>query len=162
MDIFDTFVTDLLYILNDEDVTVSIFGRPDVIRKITPTDYSYQAPSSIGPVSLEYTRTIATSDNRVYNFVSSQKLGASNDLTVILNPNNTDRIIYRVYDYQFYVSNEIKNADNHVLPGVHAFERFKFLEYQPVQGKFRVFNPSGRNDDNTKYQDQLKDLRDIA
>lgn len=158
MDIFDTFITELLYIINDEDVTVSIFGRPDVIRKITPTDYSYQAPASVGPVDLEYTRTIATSDNRVYNFISSQKLGSSNDLTIILNPNNTDRIIYRVYDYQFYVSNEIRNADNVVLPGIHAFERFKFLEYQPVQGKFRIFNPSGRNDDNDKYQKQMKDL----
>jgi len=161
MDLFDTFVTSLLYILNDEDVTVSVFGRPDIIRKITPTDYSYQAPSSVGPVDLEFTRTIATSDNRVYNFISSQKLGNSNDLTVILNPNNSERIIYRVYDYQFYISNEIRNAENYTLPGIHAFERFKFMEYQPVQGKFRIFNPSGRNDQNSKYTDQIKDLAGI-
>lgn len=157
MDVFDTFVTNLLYILNDENVTVSVFGRPDIIRKITPTEYSYQAPGNIGPVSIEYNRTIATSDNRTYNFVSSQKLGASNDLAVILNPNNSQRIIYRVYNYQFYVSNEIRNADQVTLPGVHAFERFKFYEYQPVQGRFRILNPSGR-DESAKPQDALNDL----
>ena len=47
MDILDTHVTDLLMILNDPNVTVTIFGRPDIIRKITPTEYAYQSPSAI-------------------------------------------------------------------------------------------------------------------
>ena len=65
------------------------------------------------------------------------------ELIVILNPRNTDRIMYRIYDYQMYVSNEIRNASNPTLPAVHAFERWKFFEYQPVQGRVKILNPSG-------------------
>ena len=143
MDILDSHVTDLVMILNDPNVTVSIFGRPDLIRKITPTEYSYQSPSSIGPVELEFQKTVVTSDKRIYQFISSQKYKDSNELTIILNPRNSDRIIYRIYDYQMYVSNEIRNVKNYTLPAVHAFERFKFKSYQPVQGRFKILNPTG-------------------
>ena len=44
MDYLDTQVTYLLQVLNDENVTVSIFGRPELIRKITPKEYSYVTP----------------------------------------------------------------------------------------------------------------------
>lgn len=146
MDVFDTFVGDLLTVLNDPDVTISVFGRPDLIRKLKPTSYTYESGKNIGPVPLEFRRAIYTSDDRSINFVSSQKFGGSNDLVVILNPNNSKRIIYRVYDYQFYLSNEIRDPDNPTLPAIHAFERFKFLAYQPVQGRFRILNPTGRDE----------------
>jgi hypothetical protein len=67
----------------------------------------------------------------------------NNNLIVILNPRNTERIIYRIYDYQTYVSNEIRNAELYTLPAIHAFERWKFVEYQPVQGRIQIKNPSG-------------------
>lgn len=142
-DALDTHVTEMLNVLNDPNMTITIFGRPDLIRKITPTEYSYQTPQNIGPVDLEFTKTVVTSDRRVYQFLSSQKLKDSNELTIILCPRNTDRIIYKIYDYQMYVSNEIRNASLHTLPAIHAFERWTFKEYQPVQGKVKILNPSG-------------------
>ena len=51
--------------------------------------------------------------------------------------------MYRIYDYQMYVSNEIRNANNPALPAIHAFERFKVEEYQPVQGRLKILNPTG-------------------
>jgi hypothetical protein len=42
-----------------------------------------------------------------------------------------------------YVSNEIRNAKNPALPALHAFERFLFKEYQPVQGRVKILNRSG-------------------
>ena len=66
-----------------------------------------------------------------------------NYVIVILCPRRTDRIIYRIYDYQTYVSNEIRNANNPSLPAIHAFERYKFYEYQPVQGRIKIKNPTG-------------------
>jgi hypothetical protein len=41
------------------------------------------------------------------------------------------------------VSNEIRNAVNYALPAIHAFERFKFYEYQPVQARVKILNPTG-------------------
>lgn len=142
-DALDTYVTDMLQVLNDPNMTVSIFGRPDLIRKITPTEYTYQTPSSIGPVELDFVKTVVTSDKRSYHFVSSQKLKSSNELIIVLCPRNTERIIYRIYDYQMYVSNEIRNASLHTLPSIHAYERWKFVEYQPVQGRVEILNPTG-------------------
>ena len=147
MDHLDTQVTQLLQVLNDENVTVTIFGRPELIRKITPKDYQYQTPSSIGPVMLDYKKTVKTSDNRIYQFISSNKLRNDNNLIIILNPRNSNRVIYKIFDYQMYVGNEIRDTQNYQLPAVTAFERFLFVSYQPVQGRIQIVNPSGLKED---------------
>ena len=67
----------------------------------------------------------------------------TNELIILINPHNSERIIYRIYDYQLYVSNEIRNIANPALPAIHAFERWKFVEYQPVQGRVKILNESG-------------------
>ena len=143
MDYLDTVATGLFQVLNDPNMTISVFGSPDLIRKITPTEYTYQTPSNIGPVELDYVKTVVTSDKRVYQFISSDKLRGNSNLIIVLCPRNTDRIVYRIYDYQLYVSNEIRNMANPALPAIHAFERWKFVEYQPVQGRIKVLNPTG-------------------
>ena len=146
MDYFDDLVTRMLQVLNDMNMTVTIYGDPRIVRKITPTEYTYQAPASIGPVTLDYTQTIVnTKDHRVYNFVGADKLRGTNELIVLLNPRNSERICYRIYDYQLYISNEIRNAANPALPAIHAFERWKMVEYQPVQARVNILHPSGMN-----------------
>lgn len=142
-DYFDTQITRLLQVLNDPNVVVTVFGAPDIVRKITPVEYTYQSPASIGPVDIDYKKTVCTSDKRVYQFIGSDKLRDTTELIVILCPHGSDRIIYRIYDYQMYLSNEIRNADNPSLPAIHAFERFKFVEYQAVQGRINILHPSG-------------------
>ena len=143
MDQLDSYVTTMLQVLNDENMTISIVGRPDIIRRITPTEYTYTTPSSIGPVELEFQKTVVTSDKRVYQFVSSSKMRNNNNLIIILVPRNTNRVMYKLFDYQFYVSNEIRTTSNYQLPAVTAFERFKMIQYQPVQGRLRIVNPRG-------------------
>ena len=144
MDYIDAIATRMLQVLNDPNMTFTIYGDPVIVRKITPKDYAYQAPANIGPVTLDYTQTIVnTSDNRVYNFVGSDKMRNTNELMLILNPRNTDRIIYRLYDYQLYISNEIRNASNPSLPAIHSFERFKMVQYQPVQARVSILNQLG-------------------
>ena len=144
MDALDTHATYLLQVLNDPNMTITVIGNADLIRKITPTEYTYQTPSNIGPVALEFQKTVVTSDRRVYNFISSDKLRDNKNLIVLLCPRNTERIVYRIYDYQLYVSNEIRNAVNPSLPAMHAFERFKLVEYQPVQARIKILNPTGQ------------------
>ena len=144
MDYLDDFATKMLQVLNDPNMTISVVGDPRIVRKLTPKDYVYQAPANIGPVTLDYTQTIVNaSDKRVYNFVGSDKMRNTNELMIILNPRNTERICYRLYDYQMYISNEIRNAANPALPAIHAFERWILKSYQPVQGRISVLNPSG-------------------
>ena len=141
MDFLDSFATRMLQVLNDPNMTFTIFGDPDIVRKITPKEYTYAAPASIGPVTLDYTQTICNvSDKRVYNFIGSDKMRNSKELILLINPRNSERIIYRIYDYQLYVSNEIRNISNPALPAIHAFERWKFLAYQPVQGRVQILN----------------------
>ena len=147
MDYFDDLVTRMLYVLNDPNMTVSVFGDPRIVRKISSKEYSYQTPANIGPVTLDYTQTIVNnSDGRVYNFIGADKLRFTNELWILLNPRNTDRLCYRLYDYQLYISNEIRNSVNPSLPAIHSFERFKMVEYQPVAARITVLNPSGMRD----------------
>lgn len=143
MDFLDHVVTIMLQVLNDPNMTVSIFGSPELVRMVSPTEYTYQTPSNIGPVQLDYTRTVVTSDKRVYQFIGADKLRGTTNFIIILCPRNSERIIYRIYDYQLYVSNEIRNVQNYALPAIHAFERWKFVEYQPVQGRVQILHPAG-------------------
>ena len=144
MDYLDDYVTKMLQVLNDPNMIVSIVGDPRIVRKITPKEYVYQAPANIGPVTLDYTQTIVNaSDKRVYNFVGSDKMRNTNQLMIILNPRNTERIVYRLYDYQLYISNEIRNSANPALPAIHSFERFLMKQYMPIQGRVDIINPSG-------------------
>ena len=139
----DKYVTRMLQVLNDENMTIGIFGRPEIIKSIVPQTYTYQTPSNIGPVELDFKRTVVTSEKRVYNFVSSNKLRNNNNLILILIPRNSMRITYKVIDYQMYVSNEIRDTQNYQLPAMTAFERWLFLQYQPVQGRIQIKNVSG-------------------
>ena len=157
MDYLDTQVTYLLQVLNDENMTVTIFGRPELIRKITPKEYTYTTPPNIGPVILDYKKTVKTSDNRIYQFISSNKLRNDNNLIIILNPRNSNRIIYKIFDYQLYVGNEIRDTQNYQLPAVTAFERFLFLQYQPVQGRIMIVNPTGLKEDIDNFAPVSKD-----
>lgn len=141
MDFLDGFCTKMLQVLNDPNMTFTIFGDPTIVRKITPKEYSYTSPANIGAVTLDYTQTICNlTDKRVYNFIGSDKLRGTNELTIILNPHNSERIVYRIYDYQMYVSNEIRNIANPALPAVHAFERWEFAEFMSVQSRVKILN----------------------
>ena len=143
MDALDTYVQQMIQVWNDPNVTIAVIGRPELIRKITPSEYTYQSPANIGAVDLDFVKTVVTSDRRVYTFMSSDKMRDNNNLIVILNPKNTERVMYKIFDYQAYVSNEIRNAINPALPALHAFERFKFIGYQPVQTRIKILNPMG-------------------
>lgn len=151
-DYFDTQITQMLRVLNDPNMTVSVFGEPDIIRKITPKTYTYQTPGNIGPVELDFSKTVVTSDKRVYNFIGSDNLRNNYEMIITLNPRNSNRITYVIWDYQFYISNEIRNNNNPALPQILAFERWKFDEYQPVQGRIKIKNPSGLRQEETETQ----------
>ena len=139
----DQIITGLLTILRDPNMQISIIGRPAIIRDLTPVEYTYTTPSSVGPVDLDFKKTVVTSDKRVYNFISSDKMWGNDNLIILLVPKNTNRIVYRLYDYQMYISNEIRDAENPQLPALTAFQRYKFFEYQSVQGRLYIANAAG-------------------
>lgn len=143
MNTLDQFITGLVTVLRDPNMEICIIGRPSLIRMITPIEYTYSAPSNVGPIELDFKKTVVTSDKRVYSFISSDKLFGNDNLIVLLIPKNTNRIIYRLYDYQMYISNEIRDAENPSLPALTAFQRYKFFGFQEVQGRLFVANPTG-------------------
>lgn len=143
MDRLERMTTEMLQELNDENMTIAIFGRPDLIRSVAPQQFTFQTPPNIGPIELDFTRTVATSERRVYNFISSQKMRGINGFMVLLIPRNSMRITYKMIDYQMYLSNEIRDTRNFQLPAVTAFDRWLFLQYQPVQGRCAILNPNG-------------------
>lgn len=147
MEHLDRHVLKLTQALNDPNMVVTIFGNPDIVSRITPATYTYQTPGQIGPMELDFQKTVVTSHKRVYQFISSDKMRDTDELIVVLCPRGTERITYRIYDYQMYISNEIRNANNPALPAIHTFERWKMVEYQPVQGRIQILNPSGLTED---------------
>lgn len=144
----DTWVTQMLNIYNDGNVIVNIVGRSDIIRKLTPTQYTWSTPSSVGPFQLDFVKTVQTSDSRTYQFISCDKMRDENNLILILTPKNSERFMYRIYDYQTYVSNELRSPANHYLPAITAFDRWAIFEYMPVQARIHMLNIMGHSQAN--------------
>ncbi len=144
-DFFDDYVTKMFQVWNDPNVTVTIYVDPSIVRRSTPSEWTYQAPANIGAVQLDYTLTVVdTKDHRVYNYVGTDKMRNTNELMVILNPVGSERIMYRLYDYQLYISNEIRNSQNQMLPAIHSFDRFKMYSMFEVQGRVQILHPNGK------------------
>ena len=164
MNQLDNFVTGLLTVLRDPNMQICVIGRPGIIRNLTPVEYTYTTPSSVGPVELDFHKTVVTSDKRVYNFISSDKLWGNDELMVLLIPKNTNRIVYRLYDYQMYISNEIRDAQNPSLPALTAFQRYKFFGFQEVQGRIMIANPGGLREylPNVNPKDKMYNNNDLS
>jgi hypothetical protein len=156
MDQLDTLATDMIQVWNDPNVDITVIGRTDLIRKTMPITYTTGSNTTQGGVALDFKKTVVTTDNRRYEFISTDKIrknlntghwsGNGNnpdDLIILLKPRGTNRIMYMVYDYQLYIANDIRNAANPTLPAIHAFDRWKFYEYQPVQGRVTILNSKG-------------------
>ena len=71
-----------------------------------------------------------------------------------------ERVEYRLYDYQFYVSDEMRKDRNCRLPAIHSFERFKFEEYRPIEGKIKVLNCDTIGE--TKDEEFINELERLA
>lgn len=148
MDFMNTLASQMFQVLNDPNFTLTVFGDPILVEKVSPQEWSYQAPGNLGAVTLNYTQTVVNNNNRkVFNFIGADNLRNTNELIIILKPHNSERITYRIYDYQLFVSNEVGNITNPVLPSIYAFERWAFYEFQPVQGRVKVIHPSGLRED---------------
>ena len=144
MDQFQTWVRPMIQVLNDPNVTISVVGRADLIDKLTPNEnVAYTSQDSAASIQMDFRKTVVTPNKMVFQFMSADKMRDNNNFIVLLNPRNSDRIIYALWDYQFFASNEIRNAANWALPAIHCFERFKCGAYQPVQGRYRILNPTG-------------------
>lgn len=145
-------VSAMYQVLNDPNLTVTIFGDPNIIRKITPTEVSYTAPSKIGEVQLDFSKTVYTSNGRQYTLIGSDQMRWDSELIIILCPTKEDRITYILYDYQMYFGNDIRKHDQYQLPAYTAFQRYKLDWMQPIQGRIRINNVAGlRPTDKTKY-----------
>ena len=53
------------------------------------------------------------------------------------------RITYELIDYQLYVSNELRDTEHYEAPAMTCFERWFFLQFQPVQGRIMNLNIMG-------------------
>jgi len=143
MNTLNNYISGLLTVLRDPNMEISLVARPGIIEQIIPQEFSYQTGDNVGPIELNYRKTVVSSTKRVYNFISSDKMYGDDSIIVLLNPKNSNRIVYRCYDYMLYISNEVRSAANPALPALTAFQRYKFWEYQPVQGRILVANPTG-------------------
>lgn len=161
MNTLDQYITGMLTILRDPNMQINIIGRPAIIRQITPVEYSYQSADNVGPIELDFRKTVVTSDKRVYNFISSDKMFGMDTLIVLLIPKNTNRIVYRIYDYQMYISNEIRDVENPQLPALTAFQRYKTFSLGnnfEVQGRLFIANPTGLREHIANKNDIGRDL----
>lgn len=147
MDFINRLAGRMYQVLNDPNFTLTVFGDPLIVDAISPQEWTYKSPAALGAVTLNYTQTVVNDNNKkVFNFIGADNLRNTNELIIILKPHNSERITYRIYDYQLFVSNEVGNITNPVLPGIYAFERWAFYEFQPVQGRVKILHPTGLRD----------------
>lgn len=144
MDFLNRLASRMYQVLNDPNFTMSVFGDPLLIEAITPKEYKYASSGQMGPVKLNHNQVIIeTTTGKYFNLIGADNLRNTYDLIIVLKPHNSERITYRIYDWDLFISTEIGNITNLALPDIYAYERWAFYEYQPVQGRVHVDHPSG-------------------
>lgn len=128
----------LTQVLQDENVMISVLGNPVDIKLLDNIDWMYGQNTEVGGCKLDYTIGLY---NKNRNFVigSSQKM-AKGKIRIIISPLTDEHMCYKLFEYQFFISNEYRDPHNLRIPAVMASDRYLIDELIPIQGELTILN----------------------
>lgn len=137
----DKLAGDLSELLKNETCVITVLGAPRDIRALSDIQWVNSqsvANNEIGGCKINYKFGIY---NNMRNFVigSSERIPAGS-IRVYMFPMNEDHMTYKIFEYQFIVSNEYRTIDNYGVPSVMVSDRYLIDEHTPLQGEITIHN----------------------
>lgn len=135
----DKLSEDLGALLRNETCVITVLGNPKDIRALSDISWtSTQGGQEIGGCKLDYNVGLYNGQ-RNYVIGSSLKI-PQGKIRILLFPQNQDHLTYKIWEYQFIVSNEYRRSENYAEPSVMVSDRYLIDEHTPIQGELVVKN----------------------
>ena len=137
-DTLDKISLDLAAILQNENVSIRVLGNPKDIRLLDDVQWMYGNDSEIGGCKLGYQIGLYN-NNRNFMIGSSWKI-PQGKIKLLLIPMDETQITYKMWEYQFFITNEYREDKNLRVPAVTVSERYLIDEVMPVAGDITIKN----------------------
>lgn len=134
----DRLCLSLSQILQNEEVALSIIGHPLDIRTLADINWMYGKDSEVGGCKLGYEFGLYNNQRNI--IIGSTVKMPQGKLMVLLTPMNEEQITYKLFEYQFFISNEYRDPKNVRIKSVMASSRYLVDEVTPVQGEVVLLN----------------------
>lgn len=134
----DRVAMDLGAILQNENVRISVLGNPKDIRLLDNVQWMYGKDSEVGGCKLGY--SIGLYNNQRNFMIGSTFKMPQGKIRLILTPLADDQITYKLFEYQFFISNQYREDKNLRVPAVTVSERYLIDEVMPVGGHIEIRN----------------------
>ena len=134
----DRFGLTLSGVLQNENMAISVIGNPMDIRLLDNVTWVYGKDSEVGGCKLDYQIGLYN-NQRNFRIGSTWKM-PQGTVRFILTPLDETQITYKLFEFQFFISNEYSDPRNVRTPAVMACDRYLFDEVMPVQGELEIKN----------------------
>lgn len=128
----------LTQILKNENVMISVMGNPLDVRILDNVQWMYGKDSEIGGSKLGY--SIGLYNNQRNFLIGSSERCEQGHLMIMVVPLTDEHITYKLFEYQFFISNEYRDPSNVRVKSVMASDRYLIDELTPVQGEIVIDN----------------------
>lgn len=125
-------------ILYNENVTLVVIGAQETVKLIDDVQWMYGKESEVGGCKLGY--SIGLYNNMRSFMIASSDRYQGEGLQILVIPTTDEQMTYKLFEWQFCISNEYRTGDNVRVPSVMAFERYLIDEFIPIQGELDVQN----------------------
>ena len=125
-------------ILQNEEITVALLANEQDARLLTEVKWNYGRNSEVGGCKLGYNFGIYNNDR---NFLvgSSHKIDQGSLMLIVI-PLTDAHMTYKLFEYQFFISNEYRHPKNVRIPSVMVSDRYLIDELIPIQGEVKIEN----------------------
>ena len=134
----DRVALDLVAILQNENVRLSVLGHPKDIRLLDNVQWMYGKDSEVGGCKLGY--SIGLYNNQRNFLIGSSYKIQPGTLRIILTPLGDDQITYKLFEFQFFISNQYRDPKNLRVPSIMASDAYLIDEVIPVQSEIEIKN----------------------
>ncbi len=125
-------------ILYNENVTLVVIGAQETVKLIDDVQWMYGKESEVGGCKLGY--SIGLYNNMRSFMIASSDRFKGEGLQILVIPTTDEQMTYKMFEWQFCISNEYRTGDNVRVPSVMAFERYLIDEFIPIQGDLDIIN----------------------
>lgn len=134
----DKLAQKLVRVLQLEDVMITAVGSQESVMLLDDITWVHGKESEAGGAKIGYNFGIY---NKMRNFfIASSDRITDDKIRIYLSPTGGDYMMYKMFEYQFVISNEYRMASNVRVPSVMAFDRYLIDELIPIQAQLQVEN----------------------
>lgn len=128
----------LAKVLQLEDIMFVVMGSQESVQLLEDVQWMYGKESEVGGCKIGYKFGLFNQQRNF--FIASSDRIRDDKLRIYVFPTSGDYIMYKMWEYQFCISNEYRTTENVRVPSVMVFDRYLIDELMPIQAEIDIQN----------------------